>query len=85
VNKIVITKHAQKELKKIPLQFRKGIVEKIDQLGENPFPTQSRKLKDTEGYRLRTGHFRILYKVDKRLKSITVVTAIPRHKAYRKF
>ncbi|MFH1895881.1 MAG: type II toxin-antitoxin system RelE/ParE family toxin [bacterium] len=85
MNKIEITHHAQKELKKIPLQFRKSIVEKIDQLRADPFPTQSKKLKDAEGYRLRVGHFRVLYKVDKKLKLVTIVTAVPRHKAYRKF
>lgn len=79
---LTITPHALKQLRKLPRALSSRIAVKIDQLGENPYPAQSKKLSGREGYRLRIGDFRIIYLVGKKRKSIKILEILPRDKAY---
>ena len=56
---------------------------KILTLSENPRPFGCKKLTDDEGYRLRSGDFRILYRIDDRLKEIINYRIKHRKEVYR--
>lgn len=56
---------------------------KIEELKYNPFPPNSKKLKDNLGYRLRIGDYRILYTVDKTVQIIEIYKIGHRRDIYK--
>ena len=82
--KLLVNKTAAKQLLKIPYQFRLKIEREIESLTKNPFPVKSRKLTARPGYRLKIGDYRVLYLVDKKRKTITILSAQHRKDAYRR-
>lgn len=81
--RLFITKRAEKELDKIADTLSKTIVTHILSLADNPYPTNSKKLKGEENYRIRIGSFRVLYTIDKKRKEITVLRVADRKTIYR--
>ncbi|MBI4226492.1 type II toxin-antitoxin system RelE/ParE family toxin [Candidatus Roizmanbacteria bacterium] len=81
--KIFLTSKADKQLKKLPPKMYEVILEKIELLGTNPFPTGSKKLIDREGWRIRIGDYRILYTVEYKKGELTVLSIAHRKEAYR--
>ena len=81
--KLLITKSASKQLLKIPQKQKLKIEEKIEQLTSLPTPPQTKKLSGRPGWRLRIGDYRVLYFIDKKKKSITVLSVQHRKDAYR--
>jgi len=83
--KIAPKKSLEQDLRKIHRQFIPRILESIEGLSENPFPVQSRKMKDAQStYRLRVGDYRVIYQVDTGNKVVTVYHARHRKDAYKK-
>lgn len=78
-----VKKSAVKELLKIPSNQREIIEKKIELLSINPFPVQSQKLSGRDCWRARVGDYRILYTLDKKRKTITVISVLHRKDAYR--
>lgn len=65
---------AQKALqKKIHPQYAVSLRKALEALTEDPYPRQSLKLRDREGYRLRVGDYRVIYEVDEVEAVITVL------------
>ena len=56
---------------------------KILMLQDSPRPAGSVKLTATEGYRIRAGDYRILYRVDDRKKIVFIYRVKHRKEAYR--
>src|SRR3990172_9083191 len=57
----------------------------IESLADNPFPVQSKKLRDAESsYRLRIGDFRVIYQVDTQNRVVIIYHIRHRKDAYRK-
>jgi len=81
--KVFITKHAQRELDKLPDPLAKTISKHIRNLTDNPFPTHSKKLQGQENYRLRIGSYRVIYTIDKKKKEITILRIADRKTIYR--
>lgn len=81
--KIVIKHSAAKEIEKIPKSRRKRIVSKIQDLSNEPRPPGVKKLSGEEKYRIRQGEYRILYKIDDSIITITVVKVGNRKDVYR--
>lgn len=55
---------AKKELKKLPKETILKILATVENLPENPFPKQCRKLAGSErSYRIRSGKYRIVYSI----------------------
>jgi len=81
--RLTITKKAEKELDKLPNPVAKNISEKILLLSENPFPANSKKLSGQDNYRLRVGSFRVIYSLNPRAKTITVLRVADRKTIYR--
>ncbi len=62
--KILIKKSAAEELARIPRKDLEKIVRRVLNLEKNPRPSGCRKLSGKDRYRLRQGHYRIVYAVD---------------------
>lgn len=68
-------------------QFRGKIFNKIKQgilnLAHNPRPPGTLKLTNEEGYRIRIGDYRMLYRIDDEAKEIFIYRVKHRKDAYR--
>lgn len=80
---IEILPSAVKEFNGLPANIRRQIAGKIDSLAKNPFPQGHKALKGEEGYRVRSGDYRILYVVDKKNNTVTIAKIRHRKDAYR--
>lgn len=81
--KLLVTKSASKQLLKIPHKQRLKIEEKIEQLSNLPTSPQTKKLSGRPGWRLRIGDYRVLYFIDKKKRSIIILSVQHRKDAYR--
>ncbi len=63
---------AQKDLDKLEAPVFARILKKIRTLSEDARPPNCLKLTDEDGYRIRTGDYRILYRIDDSLKRIYI-------------
>ena len=62
---IEFLKTARKELAKLPRQIQQRIAAKIDSLVLDPYPPDSKKLKNGAGrFRVRVGDYRIIYRLE---------------------
>jgi len=76
---------AERDLRNITRQQIPRIIRAIENLSQNPFPLQSRKLQGSEfDYRIRIGDYRVIYQVDTKTKVITIYHIRHRREAYRK-
>jgi len=61
---VKLSKRAYRELDSLDLSLRQRILDKLEELQEDPFPRGAVKLQGTESsYRVRVGDYRILYDV----------------------
>jgi mRNA interferase RelE/StbE len=82
---IQFKRQVEKDLRKIDRRYVDTILEEIEGLRDNPRPTNSRKMTDTEmTHRLRVGDYRIIYQVDDKNKVITIFYVRHRKDAYKK-
>ena len=83
VYKIFIKTSAKKELKNIPKNHLKKIMEKIEPLAKNPRPNGVVKLSYEEKYRIHQGDYRIIYSIKDHELIIFVVKGAHRKNVYR--
>lgn len=81
--KIFLKRSAGKELEKVPGKDKQRIIEKIRSLATNPRPVGVKKLSGEEKYRIRQGDYRILYKIEEEIITVTVVRIAHRKDIYR--
>lgn len=81
--KVVLSPRAQRQCKKLANPFQKGVLQHINQLANNPFPSQSKKLSGHNGFRLRYRNHRIIYHVDSKRKLITIMAVAHRKIIYK--
>ena len=80
----VFTKHsAAKELAGLTLSERRHVVERIEALSMDPKPRSSEKLSGQEKYRIRQCDLRVLYAIDDRDATVTIVNVGHRRDVYR--
>jgi mRNA interferase RelE/StbE len=72
-----------KDLRPIPNQDVRRILDRIDQLAENPRPPGAERLTGDEKYRIRQGRYRILYTIADEIVTVTVVRVGHRRDVYR--
>jgi mRNA interferase RelE/StbE len=72
--RVTIKKSAEKELSKLPLEIILGLREKILGLSANPFPPGFKKLKGFQNqFRIRSGNYRVIYRIETKLLIIEVL------------
>jgi mRNA interferase RelE/StbE len=82
---VLIYPDAGKQLALLPGNIQKVIDKKIRALADNPFPPGFKKLEGSEGYyRLRSGDYRIIYRVEGGKLIVIVVRVGNRKELYKK-
>lgn len=84
--KIEWKQSARKELKKLQKKTISRILQIIETLRDNPYPSGCRKLHGAEyTYRLRVSDYRIIYSVYSDIVTIEIVRVGHRKEIYRRF
>ena len=73
---------AQKDLDGLEVRIFRQIIKKIRALSDEPRPNGCLKLTAEEGYRIRTGDYRILYRINDGAKRIFIYRIKHRKDAY---
>jgi mRNA interferase RelE/StbE len=74
---------AEKDLDALEGHDFEAIKKRILILSENPRPFGCKKLTKEDGYRVKTGDFRILYRIDDQAKEVIIYRVKHRREAYR--
>ena len=72
-----------KDFEGISKKDLKRILQRIENLKENPMPTECEKMTDQDRYRLRQGRYRIVYSVQDNDLTVWVVIVGHRSDVYR--
>lgn len=81
---IEISRTAEKQLRKLGRRDQERIVRAIQLLAQDPLPRGARKLSGYDDvFRIRVGHYRILYSVSSRKLVIIILKVGHRRNAYR--
>ena len=69
----------------MPRNMERTIISKIDDLAADPFVPNNNvtALTAAEGFRMRIGDWRVLYRLDTGTRTMTIVAIAPRGDAYR--
>ncbi|MBE2223839.1 MAG: type II toxin-antitoxin system RelE/ParE family toxin [Anaerolineae bacterium] len=81
--KIVLKQSVAKDLRPIPNKDVKRILQKIEQLAQDPRPPGSEKLTGEEKYRVRQGDYRILYRIEDEIVTVFIVKVGHRRDVYQ--
>ena len=82
--RLLIKKSAQKEIRKLPSNYRIKIINRITALEKNPLTDTSEKIKGLEDvYRIRYGVYRIVYSLQKSELVVVVVKVSHRKDSYK--
>jgi mRNA interferase RelE/StbE len=80
---LLLLPRAKSALANLPSQQLSAAEIKIGALRENPRPAGCKKLKDRQGWRVRFGDYRIIYKIDDTQKVVTIIEVGHRREIYR--
>jgi mRNA interferase RelE/StbE len=76
---------AAKQIVRLPRAEQVRVSKKIDGLAREPKPPGCEKLSGTKnGYRVRSGNYRILYTVDDGVRVVSVTRVAHRREVYRR-
>ncbi|HAX79409.1 MAG TPA: type II toxin-antitoxin system mRNA interferase toxin, RelE/StbE family [Cyanobacteria bacterium UBA11372] len=82
---VIIPKIVQKQIDSLPEDIYERVIEKLQQLAEDPCPSGVVKLKGTDNeYRIRIGDYRVLYEINDEELIILLLQCKHRRDAYRK-
>lgn len=82
--RVLISRTAEKQLKKLQADIQRKISATIVSLGIDPRPFGSKKLSGTScTYRVRTGDYRIIYEIHDREVIVTILKLGHRRDIYR--
>ncbi|MEK6873490.1 MAG: type II toxin-antitoxin system RelE/ParE family toxin [Nanoarchaeota archaeon] len=57
--------HALQNIEKLENSIARRIVKKIEELAENPFSKDVKRLKGNNDFRLRVGDYRVIFSIEK--------------------
>ena len=81
--KIFFKASVEKDFKAIPKKDLKKILQRIESLAREPRQSGSEKLTDQEKYRIRQGHYRIVYSVQDNESTVWIIKVAHRKDIYR--
>ncbi|HEX8138140.1 MAG TPA: type II toxin-antitoxin system RelE/ParE family toxin [Pyrinomonadaceae bacterium] len=70
---VLILRRAQKELVDLPKADYERVRDAVTVLAENPRPSGCKKLVGREGWRIRSGNYRVIYEIDDSRQTVTVL------------
>ena len=80
---LAILRRAVKELAQLPDRDSLRIEADIESLAADPRPHGVKKLTGRDGYRIRSGDYRVVYEINDRLRTVTVFHVGHRKDIYR--
>ena len=84
MHEILLTPQAEKDLKRLPAETFRRVIDDIKSLAQTPRPPGCRKLSGSRSdYRIRVGDQRILYEVDDVAREVKVLRVRHRREVYR--
>jgi mRNA interferase RelE/StbE len=83
VYRLEISNIAHRQIRRLPASTQERINNAIAGLAGDPRPIGTKKLTAREGYRVRVGDYRILYRIDDEAKMVTIYRVMSRGDAYR--
>ena len=81
--RVQIRPRAEKDIAALPVSTARRILAILAALGDNPRPLGIRKLRGTDGYRLRWGDYRIILEIDDNAQQVVIVRVRHRREVYR--
>jgi mRNA interferase RelE/StbE len=82
--KILLKPSAVNDLNRLPDKEVKRILSHITNLSNDPRPIGIQKLTNEEGYRIRSGNYRILFEINDKSQTIFIYRIKHRKDVYRK-
>lgn len=80
---VLATPAAQRDIRRLPPELRTRLGEAMLALADDP-RSQGEKLAVENAYRKRVGDYRIVYRVDDRLRHVLIVRVRHRREVYRR-
>ena len=81
--RIEFTPLARRQIKKLPREVQKRIIERVEELASNPRPAGVKKLVSGENlYRVRVGEYRAIYQIRDRELIVVIVKVGHRREIY---
>ena len=75
---------ALRQLEKLPREGQKRLSAKIEALRDDPFPPGCKKMAAIpDAWRIRAGHYRVVYQIHRRVLMVLVLTIGHRREVYR--
>jgi mRNA interferase RelE/StbE len=71
--KIEWKEHSVQDLEKLETSIARRILKKVDELSENPFSKDIKRLKGCDYFRLRVGDYRIIFSIERGIIQILKV------------
>ena len=81
--RVILPRSVQKKLDRLPDDVVKRILSRLGKLETNPRPTDVKKLKGRNAWRIRIGDYRVIYEIHDRELQILVITVGHRREVYR--
>ena len=81
--KILFKQSVARDLRSIPKKDVQRILQRIENLTDEPRPVGVEKLSGDEKYRIRQGNYRILYAIDDDVITVIIVKVVHRRNVYR--
>lgn len=75
---------ARKEFLDLPKEIARSFIAVFDDLKQSPRPPGAKKLAGVDGYRVRKGDYRILYRIDDGQRLIRIYRVGHRRDVYRR-
>ena len=80
---VTFLRSAQRNLNRLSRQEGTRILAAVSQLAISPRPPGSRKLHDREGWRIRVGDYRVVYRIDDAAQRLIILAVGHRNDVYR--
>lgn len=80
---VELESRARRELLDLPRAVQRRIADVLDDLSNNPRPPGAKKMTAQEGYRVRSGDYRVLYTIDDRKRLVRIYRIGHRREIYR--
>ena len=81
---VFTTGKVEKAIARLPEDAYQRMNDAIDALADDPRPRGCEKLSGREGYRIRVGEWRAIYRVDDQQRRVDVVRVAHRRDVYRR-
>lgn len=78
-----ISHAAHRQIRKLPVTIQGRVNTAIARLAKGPRPGGAKKLTVREGYRIRAGDYRVLYRIDDSTQRIVIYRVMSRGDVYR--